>query len=118
VSKNILLPNGRGTTFAIMVDKARFVEALTKLRHRCPSAFKGMPEGMHFDLDEPNESGLVNLFEDFIRRADWRQLDEHYAQRVNTIFEADNGKQKGVGMVNASMNVRRRALIRALDDLS
>ena len=99
-----------------MNRKGLLQEALGKLRHRFPLAFVGITSLPDRDWDD--ERGWANLLEDFIARCKWDILDNYYAQRLNSLFEQEHGKDAGVGMVNGSLELRCRALIRALEDLS
>jgi len=68
--------------------------------------------------DEQSEEGLVRFLQGLISECKSDGLSRSYGQYVNTFYEQEHGPDAGVGMVNAGLDLRCRALNRALDDMS
>jgi hypothetical protein len=97
------------------INQQAFLDAVGKLRQRFPSVLRGTTT-LHIQ-DWSDESGLIAMFEDFIAICKSDELDASYSRQVNATFGEEHGAAAGVGMANACLELRCRALIRALDSL-
>lgn len=99
-----------------MKKEEAFEEALYKLCARFPSTCKNITTRSNLNFND--ERPLVNFLEILVDECKSSVLSSYYAERVNAIHRHENGVDAGVGMANANLELRCRALIRALDKLN
>ena len=99
-----------------MEKKELFLEALGKLRARFPTAFAGL--GVLPNRDWDDESGMIRLLEEFIGRCSGDALGNYYKQGLSDFYEQEVAKDSTVGTRRPSLEMRCRAFIQAIDDLS
>jgi hypothetical protein len=98
-----------------MDKKQLFQHALSKLRHHFPSELAGITSLSVHDWND--ESGLNDLFEDLLALCKSDSLKGIYAEQVNNLYALEHGQSAGVGMANARLEIRCRALILSLEHL-